>query len=79
VAEPDDYRLRSIEQAQRAAVELSWGRDGTWLAPPEIRNQVAEWKQRLDACKRKLDEEGWLIGLLTLACLPPRRDSERSP
>jgi hypothetical protein len=75
VAESDDHRLRSIEQAQQAAAELGRGRDGTWLAPPEIRTQVAEWKQRLDACERELDEEGWLIGLLTLACLPPRPDS----
>jgi hypothetical protein len=75
VAEPDDLRLRSIEQAQRAAAEFGRGRDGTWLAPPEIQNQVAEWKQRLDAAERELDEERWLIGLLTLACLPARPGS----
>jgi hypothetical protein len=58
-----------IEQARRAASELARGRSGTELAPPEILTQVVALEARLDACNRRLDEEGWLIGLLTLACL----------
>jgi hypothetical protein len=58
-----------IEQARQAASELAKGRGGTALAPPEIVAQVAALEARLDACNRRLDEEGWLIGLLTLACL----------
>jgi hypothetical protein len=64
-----------IEQARRAASELARGGGGTALAPPEIAAQVAALEARLDACNRTLDEEGWLIGLLTLACLAQERGS----
>lgn len=69
MAEPEDPRLRVLEQAQRAAAAFAQGRDGLALVPFEIRAQVVEWKRRLDALGQRLDEEGWLIGLLTLACL----------
>jgi hypothetical protein len=70
VEEPEKYRLRIIEQAQGAAGQLAWGRDGMRPVPSGIREQVAEQRERLDGHEEEMDEEGWLIGLLTLACLP---------
>jgi hypothetical protein len=72
VEEPEKYRLRIIEQARRAAELLARGGDDVVPLPPEIREQVAEWRAKLDERREQMDEEGWLIGLLTLACLPPR-------
>jgi hypothetical protein len=74
VEEPEKYRLRTIEQARRAAELLARGRDGIALAPPEIRQRVAAWRLLLDEHEEDMDEEGWLIGLLTLACLEPTRE-----
>jgi len=76
VEEPDICRLRIIEQAQRAASELGRGRDGMCWVPPEIKQHAADWKQKLDSSDRTLDEEEWLIGLLTLACLRPTAASK---
>jgi hypothetical protein len=69
VAEPVADRLRVLEQARRAAAEFASGRDGTLLAPPEIVDELGAWVGQLERKHRKLDEEGWLIGLLTLVCL----------
>jgi hypothetical protein len=73
VEEPEKYRLRTIEQARRAAELLARGRDdGIALAPPEIQQRIIAWRSRLDEHDEDMDEEGWLIGMLTLACLTPR-------
>jgi hypothetical protein len=69
VAEPEADRLRILEQVRRAAEALAMGRDGTSMAPPEIRDQVVRWRQQLQSCGQELDHERWLIGLMTLACL----------
>jgi hypothetical protein len=69
VAEPEADRRRIIVQARRAARLLAQGQDGTRLLPPELRFQAASWRQSLAMRNQKLDQEGWLLGLLTLACL----------
>ncbi len=69
MAEPENDRLRQLEQARRAAAEFARGRDGTRLAPPEIVDELGAWTRELETQHRNLDEEGWLIGLLTLVCL----------
>jgi hypothetical protein len=71
VEEPEKYRLRTIEQARRAAELLARGRGGVALAPSGICERVAERRLKLDEHHEEIDEKGWLIGLLTFACLPP--------
>jgi hypothetical protein len=69
VGEPMPDQARIVAQARAAAHAFAAGRDGTSLAPPEIREAVAVWQQRLHSAGEQLDLEGWLLGLLTLACL----------
>lgn len=78
MAEPEADRLRVLEQARRAAAEFASGRDGTALAPAEIVDELGAWVRQLEHKDRKLDEEGWLIGLLTLVCLV-RQQSAAGP
>jgi hypothetical protein len=61
-----------IAQARAAAHAFAAGRDGTSLAPPEIRAALTVWRERLQGAGEQLDLEGWLLGLLTLACLHHR-------
>jgi hypothetical protein len=75
VAEQAPDRARMIAQVRAAAHAFAAGRDGTALAPPEIRARVGAWQQRLRSGGEQLDLEGWLLGLLTLACLSQRGPS----
>jgi len=72
VGEPMPDRARIVAQARAAAHAFAAGRDGTSLAPPEIREALAIWQERLHSAGEQLDLEGWLLGLLTLACLHQR-------
>jgi hypothetical protein len=67
---PDQARI--VAQARAAAHAFAAGRDGTPLAPPEIRAALAVWRARLHSAGEQLDFEGWLLGLLTLVCLHQR-------
>jgi hypothetical protein len=67
---PDQARI--VAQARAAAHAFAAGRDGTSLAPPEIREAVAVWQANLRSAGEQLDLEGWLLGLFTLACLHQR-------
>ena len=67
---PDHARI--VAQVRAAAHAFAAGRDGTSLAPPEIGPSVAEWRQSLLRFGEPLELEGWLLGLLTLACLSQR-------
>jgi hypothetical protein len=69
VGEPARDHARIAAQARSAAHAFAVGRDGTDLAPPEIRDQVLEWREQLQRRGEQLDLEGWLLGLLTLACI----------
>jgi hypothetical protein len=77
VEEPEKYRLRIIEQARRAAERLARGRGDVGVPRPGLPEQVAERRTKLDEHDEEIDEEGWLIGLLTFACPPPK--VEESP
>ena len=77
MAEPEADRLRVLERARRAAAEFASGRDGTQLAPPEIVDELRAWVGQLEVKHRKLDEEEWLIGMLTLVCLVRQESSAR--
>ena len=79
MAEPQKDRLRVLEQARQAAAEFACGRDGTRLAPPEIAGELGAWARELETKHRNLDEEEWLIGLLTLVCLARHRCAAGEP
>jgi hypothetical protein len=79
VGEPARDHARIVAQARAAAYAFVAGRDGSLLAPPEIRDAVAVWQQRLQGRGEQLDLEGWLLGLLTLACLTSRPPLGLSP
>jgi hypothetical protein len=72
VGEPMPDQARIVAQARAAAHAFAAGRDGSSLAPPEIRAAIALWQERLHSAGEQLDLEGWLLGLLTLACLYQR-------
>jgi hypothetical protein len=69
VGEPALDYARIAAQARSAAHAFCVGLDGTELVPVEIRDQVRQWRQRLERRGEQLDLEGWLLGLLTLACI----------
>jgi len=69
VGEPARDYARIAAQARSAAHAFCAGLDGTELVPAEIRDQVRQWRERLQRCGEPLDLEGWLLGLLTLACI----------
>jgi hypothetical protein len=72
VGEPMPEQARIVAQVRAAAHAFAAGRDGTSLAPAEIREALAVWRECLHRAGEQLDLEGWLLGLLTLTCLHQR-------
>jgi hypothetical protein len=79
VGEPARDHARSVAQARAAAHAFAAGRDGGLLLPPEMRARVEVWRQRLLSTGERLDLEGWLLGLLALACLFERESLACGP
>lgn len=60
---------RLIDELSRAAQSFASGRDGSSMVPSEIRAEVQCWRMQLVERGLSLDQERWLLGLLTLARL----------